>query len=116
MKIIRFDDIAQVPASHEDPKDPGTVKRVLIKAQDEIHGTIQMINWAILLPGKTVAGHFHHDMQELFIMLQSGIVATIENKKISLGRGDALVVDAGEKHEMKNPSAAPIEYIVVGIA
>jgi len=116
MKIIRFDEIAKVPASHEDARDPGVLKKVLFRRDDLFVGRIQMINWAFLPPGKSFRMHYHQDMQELFIMMADGAVAVVDGKEVSLERGDALVVDPGETHEMKNPTEEEIEYMVVGIA
>jgi mannose-6-phosphate isomerase-like protein (cupin superfamily) len=116
MKILRFATIAQVPASHEDPNDPGVLKKVLFRRDELFAGRIQMVNWATLLPGKSFRLHYHEDMQEVFIMMTDGAVATVNGENISLSRGDALVVDVHESHEMENPTDNPIEYIVVGIA
>jgi quercetin dioxygenase-like cupin family protein len=116
MKILRFDDIPKVPASHEDPSNPGVLKKVLFHRQDLFEGRIQMINWAFLPPGKSFRSHYHQDMQELFILMAPGAIARVDEKEIVLNRGDALMVDPGETHEMKNSTNTEIEYIVVGIA
>lgn len=116
MKIIRNKDIDEIPASHEDTRDPGAMKKVLFKRSDLFEGRIQMINWATLLPGKSFRSHFHEDMHEVFIMMGDGVRARVDGKEVTLARGDALVVDAREMHEMKNPGDSLIEYIVLGIA
>ena len=48
MKIIKNALIPFIPASHEDPVDPGVFKKVLFKAEDFAKGHIQIINWAKL--------------------------------------------------------------------
>ena len=116
MKIIRFNDIAEVPASHEDAKDPGVVKKVLFRRDDLFVGRVQMINWAMLLPGKTFAEHYHEDMQEVFIRMADGVVSRVDGKEVILSSSDALVVESRETHEMRNTTSEPIDYIVVGIA
>ena len=116
MKIIRFHDVNEVPASHENLGDPGVMKRILFQRDDLFAGRIQMINWATLLPGKSFRTHFHEDMQEVFLMMADGAIAWVDGKEIILSRGDALVVDAKETHEMKNQGIASIDYIVLGIA
>lgn len=116
MKILRGSDIAYVPASHEDPSDPGVLKKVLFRRDELFAGRIQMINWATLLPGKSFRLHYHEDMQEVFIMMGDGAVASVDGTNVSLSCGDALVVDLHESHMMENPTDKPIEYIVVGIA
>lgn len=115
MKIIRFNEIKQVPASHEDSNDPGTLKKVLVAAADGINGKIQMINWATMLPEKSFSAHIHKDMFEIFIMMGDGLIMEIDDKEIALGKGDALIVEPTEMHELKNGTKMPIEYIVIGI-
>jgi mannose-6-phosphate isomerase-like protein (cupin superfamily) len=116
MKHIKFDVVPTVAASHEDPKNPGVLKKVLFRREDLFEGRVQMINWAFLPAGKSFRLHYHEDMQELFIMMGEGAIAVINKEEIPLDYGDVLVVDPGESHEMKNPTATQIEYIVVGIA
>jgi mannose-6-phosphate isomerase-like protein (cupin superfamily) len=116
MKLVRFADIPQILASHEDPSNPGVMKKVLLTVAAGIEGKIQMINWATLLPGKSFRLHYHEDMWEIFMMIGDGSVAVIDGQEIPVNRGDMLVVEPGEQHEMKNPTQAVIEYIVVGIA
>lgn len=115
MKIVRFNDIDEIPASHEDARDPGVMKKILFRREDLFAGRIQMINWATLLPGKTFTSHSHEEMQEVFIMMAGGAQAIVNGKDIILSRGDALVVDARETHEMKNQGTTPIEFFIVGI-
>jgi mannose-6-phosphate isomerase-like protein (cupin superfamily) len=116
MKVVRFSEIAEVPASHEDPKNPGVVKRVLVKRDGFIDGRVQMINWATLLPGKSFALHYHEDMQEVFVMMKGRAVAKINGEEINVEKGDALVIDPGDRHEMYNPGSDPVLYLVIGIA
>lgn len=115
MKIIRFGDIPQVPAAHEDPKNPSVLKKVLFRLGDLASGKIQMVNWATILPNRSFSLHHHESMQEIFIMLGDGVVAGVDGKEIVLSRGDALVVEAKESHEMKNIGVFPVDYLAVGI-
>jgi mannose-6-phosphate isomerase-like protein (cupin superfamily) len=116
MNIIRLASKENVPASHENPQDPGVMKRVLLQAGELKAGKIQMINWATLLPHKSFATHYHEDMQEIFIMIEGSATAHIDDQEVILDKGDTLVVDPGERHDMYNPSDVPVVYIVVGIA
>ncbi len=116
MKIIRFQDKDEVPASHEDPLDPGAIKRVLLSEHRDIHGHIQMINWATLLPGKSFRAHYHEDMIELFLMIEDGIVMMLDGKDLSLSRGDVVVVYPNEIHEMRNTTDTGRSYLVIGIS
>jgi mannose-6-phosphate isomerase-like protein (cupin superfamily) len=116
MKIIRSKDIPLVPASHEDREDPGAVKKILLRRKDLISGSVQMINWATLLPGKKFQNHHHTDMQEIFIIISGDPIVTINEINSTLHAGDAIVIDSSENHQMTNPGNSPIPYIVVGVS
>lgn len=116
MKIIRFKDIENVPASHEDPKDPGVLKKVLLRSSDLIKGPVQMVNWATLLPGKSYASHHHEDLQEISIIISGIAVARVDGAEVTLRHGDALVVDPKEVHQMHNSGKEPVIFVAVGIS
>ena len=72
MRVIRPDEIPFVPASHENPKTPGVLKRVLATKDDVFQGHVQMINWARLPVGCASRLHYHENMEETFIMVAGG--------------------------------------------
>ena len=57
MRIIRGSEIDFVPASHEDAKQPGVLKRVLATREELLDGRVQMINWASLPAGSSFRPH-----------------------------------------------------------
>jgi mannose-6-phosphate isomerase-like protein (cupin superfamily) len=115
MKVIRSDDKSYVPASHENPLAPGVWKKVLF-ARDELQpGTVQMINWAKLPVGSSFAAHYHHDMQEIFIIVSGEAEMVVSGETIVLGRGDTIAIEANEIHLMNNRGSVDVEYVVVGI-
>jgi len=116
MKIIRFDKIKYIPASHENPKDPGVLKKILANKKDLLTGQLQMINWAKLLPNKTFVSHYHQDMQEIFIILSGQAKFIIDEEEKTVKRGDVIIVPIKKLHSMKNKTNKEIEYIVMGIA
>jgi mannose-6-phosphate isomerase-like protein (cupin superfamily) len=115
MKIIRGKAIKFVPVSHEDPKDPGAFKKVFFKKEDLPPGRIQMINWAKLLVGRTMAAHAHENMEEIFIILHGSAMFRVGHREVLLKRGDAVKVCAREVHEMKTLGKEEVLYIVIGI-
>ena len=115
MHFIPADYRPLVPASHEDPERPGVYRR-LIASRDELSdGRIQMINWAHLPVGHAFRAHYHQDMEETFVIMTGQCVMEVEGNRVELGRGDALVVAAGEVHSMRNTGDEPVDYLVVGI-
>ena len=116
MKIIKFKNISYIPASHENPQDPGNLKKVLIKASDVIEGKLQMVNWAKIPVGKAFRMHYHEDMQEIFILISGIAEMTVDGKSVSLIKGDTVIVPIGKMHTLKNTGNEELEYVVMGIA
>lgn len=116
MQVIRLDGLPKVPASHEDPADPGVVKQILLKRDDFPPGRIQMINWSTLLPGKSFRPHYHEAMDEVFIILNGQVEIVVGKEKVTLGKGDAVVIEENVVHVMKNLTNREVSYIAIGIA
>jgi mannose-6-phosphate isomerase-like protein (cupin superfamily) len=115
MKIVRFDDFAYEPASHENPLSPGVLKKVMLRKADLQSGCVQMVNWADLPVGKQFAKHYHEDMQEIFILTQGVAKITVDRETGTLNRGDAVVIDACEIHQMQNIGQESVQYLAIGI-
>ena len=79
-----------VPASHENPLDPGVWKKVLFPQADLQSGVVQMVNWARLPAGKRFAAHYHEDMQEIFVILQGEAHLQVGADRVVMRRGDAV--------------------------
>ncbi len=115
MKLIHFSARSFVPAGHENPMSPGVLKKVLLEKADLQPGRIQMINWASLGAGKRFSRHYHEDMQEIFIVVQGAAEVTVAAETVSLRRGDTVVIDPREVHEMRNQGSEAVEYLAIGI-
>jgi len=115
MRIIRFNDREFEPAGHENPLSPGVLKKVLLQKADLQQGRVQMINWASLGPGKKFALHYHEDMQEVFILMEGEADITVGAMADTLRRGDTVVIDPREVHQMQNRTDKTAEYIAIGI-
>lgn len=115
MKIVRFNDLTFVPANHEDPKDPGVLKKVLFKHDEMIQGRVQMINWALLPVGKSFRKHYHDNMEEIFVIVHGLVTMTIEDEEETLQKGDSVLIPIGKVHQLKNSGSEDVEYIVIGI-
>lgn len=116
MKIIRFADSGFVAASHEDPQNPGVLKRVLAVRDDFSQGRVQMLNWARLPQGSSFAAHYHQDMQETFVILNGEVEITVGEQSSTLSAGDAIIIDREEVHQMHNRCGDDVDYLVFGIA
>lgn len=116
MKFVKFEDIHYQAASHEDPKNPGVLKKIMLTANELIAGQVQMLNWALLEPQKSFNLHYHQDMDEVFIITQGTAEMTVNNNTVTMNPGDCILVEANEQHSMKNTTNTPVQYIVFGIS
>lgn len=116
MKIIKAKNTKFIPASHEDPNNPGALKKVLLTNNDLVFGQVMMINWAKIPVGRTFTPHLHQDMQEVFIILSGKVKIKVGNDEDSLEKGDAVVVEIGKVHQMENFSEEEVDYIALGIS
>ncbi|MCA9057790.1 MAG: cupin domain-containing protein [Planctomycetaceae bacterium] len=105
-----------VPASHEDPRNPGVLKRVIATATQLQYGQVQMLNWASLPAGRSFQPHYHEDMQEVFVLLTGQVQMTVNGQCVEMNAGDTVIVEPREVHVMTNSGDAPAEYLVFGIS
>lgn len=116
MRIVRFQDLDFIPASHEDPKDPGALKKVLLKRDDLPEGRIQMINWSKIPKGKTFKPHYHESMIEVFIIMSGKVKVNIDEEEEILEKGDMVIAMEKQVHTMTNVADEDVDYIAMGIA
>ena len=115
MKITRSSQLEYIPASHEDPKNPGSLKKVIAHASDLLGGQIQMINWAKLPKGKSFKAHFHQDMQEIFIILDGSATITISDESETIYKGDLVIIPIKATHTM-TAKDQDCTYLAMGIS
>ncbi|MDG2382634.1 MAG: cupin domain-containing protein [Pirellulaceae bacterium] len=116
MKFIPVDNRDFEPASHEDPNQPGVMKRVIAVKGQLLRGRVQMINWAQLPIESSFRPHYHEDMEEIFVLLSGQAEMTVDGQLFSLRPGDTLVVAPSEVHSMTNRGDCLVEYLVMGIS
>lgn len=116
MKVIRGNDLNFIPSTHENPRNPHVVKKVLLEKTDIHPGRVQMVNWAQLQPNATFEPHFHEDMTEVFLIIEGEVTMKVGEETVTVKRGDVVVVEPREVHTMTNPSSQVLEYIVFGVS
>jgi uncharacterized cupin superfamily protein len=116
MKWIAADNSPLTPASHEDPRAPGVLKRVIAIREDFQAGHVQMLNWAVLPGHQSFRRHLHQDMQEVFVLIRGHVEMRVASQRRDMQPGDTVIVDAGEVHQMTNLTDEPAEYLVFGIS
>ncbi|MEO2031066.1 MAG: cupin domain-containing protein [Planctomycetaceae bacterium] len=116
MKHIPASQAPFVPASHEDARQPGVLKRVIATHDDIPAGQVMMVNWARLPGGSSFRRHYHEDMQEVFVLISGLVSMTVDETAVEMTAGDTVIVDPHEIHEMKNLRQTAAEYIVFGVS
>ena len=115
MKVVRGKGLRLIAAGHEDPLDPGVLKRVLIDSSNALSGNIVMINWAVLSPGRSFRTHRHKDMTEVFIMLNGKADMQVDSNCFEIESQDVVIVSPGEEHLMRNDSSTEVNFLVLGL-
>lgn len=115
MKMIRGNLREFIPAAHEDPVNPGVLKKILLKKDEISSGRIQMINWAKIPVGKSFTSHHHQDMEEIFIIISGTAELVVGDEKETLEASDTVIIPEKHDHLMKNIGVTDVEYIVIGV-
>ncbi len=116
MQIVRGHELEFQPASHENPSDPGVLKKVLASKAQLLTGQVQMLNWSLLRGGKSFQPHYHEDMQEVFVIIHGAAKMQVDSQTVDLNAGDAVIIEPREIHQMENESEQDVVYLVFGIA
>lgn len=115
MRVVRSADRELLPANHEPVDAPGVRRRVLLQREELQSGRVQMVNWAVLPSGRSFRAHYHEDMQEVFVIVEGRALMRASDQEALLEAGDAVVIEAGEVHQMENRGEGPVQYVVFGI-
>lgn len=105
------------PAAHEDPKDPGVWKRVIVKHEEaDPKSKLMMINLCKVPVGKTHVAHSHQTMEEIFYFTQGAGEVKIDDEVVKVEAGDRIIVPATCVHQVKNTGDTELLYVGLGIA
>ena len=117
MKKINKKDRAWEPGSHEDPKNPGVYKKVLIR-HDEVspRSKLMMFQLCKIPPKTTHVAHSHPTMDEIFYFTDGTGEIEINGQKESIKSGDRIIVPAGETHQIRNLGGTELKFIGLGVA
>lgn len=117
MIIRKLINIKELPPSHEDPKNPGSLKKIIFEKKEFPDKLMpQMINWARIPVGKKFNLHYHQDMVEIFIIIKGKVIMTVGNEKKILKVNEIVMVPAKSDHEMRNIGKTDALYYVIGLS
>lgn len=109
MKKISLAELPREGVSH----DPQITKQVMLRSGEVPH--LNSFSRATLLPGQTARAHEHRDMYEVFFVESGSGSMTVGDAEHQLARGDCIMVEPGDRHEITNDSASDLVLIYFGV-
>ena len=105
------------PGSHEDPKNPGVYKKVLIRHEEVSPKSKLMMFQLCKIPPKTThVAHSHPTMDEIFYFTEGTGEIETNGKVEKIEPGDRIIVPAGKTHQIRNTSKTELKFIGLGVA
>ena len=90
-------------------KDTSIIREVL--APRNSGAERQSLAEATLPPGAQTEAHSHPNTEELYYLLQGEALMAIEQEKRCVGTGDAIVIPAGKRHQIRNIGATDLVFL-----
>lgn len=71
------------------------------------------LDWGVIvmLPGECLAGHYHQQVEETFYLVEGKITLYADDVPHDLLPGDAIRLEAPERHRVINSSDAPAKLL-----
>ncbi|MHB9031784.1 MAG: cupin domain-containing protein [Anaerolineae bacterium] len=73
------------------------------------------IDWGIILlsPGEKLGGHYHHEVEETFYILEGQGSFLVNEAEIDVAPGDVLRMEAKDKHSIRNTGKTPLKMVFI---
>lgn len=105
------------PGSHEDPKNPGVFKKVLIRHEEaNPRSNLMMFQLCKIPPKTTHVAHSHPTMDEIFYFYQGSGKIKVGKEESSIKSGDRIIVPAATIHQIRNTGKIELKFIGLGVA
>ena len=73
------------------------------------------IDWGVilLLPGETLGGHYHQEVEETFYVLAGQGTFAVNDVDYAAQAGDVLRMEPEDRHDIHNDGAQPIKLVFI---
>jgi mannose-6-phosphate isomerase-like protein (cupin superfamily) len=73
------------------------------------------IDWGVilLLPGQSLGGHYHEQVEETFYILQGEGIFDVNGAPVPVALGDVLRMEPTDRHDIHNRSEQPLKMVFI---
>mgnify|MGYP005845015523 CR=1 FL=1 len=73
------------------------------------------IDWGVLLllPGQTLGGHYHEEVEETFYVMQGQGEFTVNGIKYAATEGDVFRMEPTDRHDILNNTDQPMKLVFI---
>ena len=73
------------------------------------------IDWGVILmlPGQTLGGHYHEEVEETFYVVSGRGTFVVNGKSLPAAQGDAFRMEAQDRHDIRNDSDSPLKLVFI---
>ena len=73
------------------------------------------IDWGVilLLPGQTLGGHYHEEVEETFYVIQGQGVFTVNGEQLAASEGDVFRMEPTDRHDILNNTDQPLKMVFI---
>jgi len=74
-----------------------------------------LLEWGLirLLPSQSLGPHYHREVEEVFYCLRGKPLLVVEGTEYRVKEGDAIRVQARERHDIRNDSEEAIQVLFI---
>ena len=105
------------PGSHEDLKNPGVYKKILVRHEEaDSRSKLMMFQLCKIPPKTTHVAHSHPTMDEIFYFTNGNGEINVSGEVEKINAGDRVIVPAGQIHQIRNLGKSELKFIGLGVA
>jgi quercetin dioxygenase-like cupin family protein len=67
----------------------------------------------LLLPGQTLGGHYHQQVEETFYVVSGAGTFLVNGEPYAAEAGDVFRMEAEDRHDIRNDGAAPLKLLFI---